>query len=72
MEPGEYTATERNTVRYTLVDIINIEHGVKNTARMSADLDVHSNEEGKATFYNVKNTYKNLSHTSIAVNKFNR
>lgn len=72
MDPGDYVATERNTVRYTLTDIINIEHGVKNTSRMSADLHVESNQEGKATFYNVKNTYKDLTHTSIAVNQFTR
>lgn len=72
MYPGDYVATERKTVRYTLTDIINIEHGVKNETRMSADLHVESEQEGKATFYNVKNTYKDLTHTSIAVNTFKR
>ena len=70
------------SVNYKILNIISrelagvkresIRYGVKNTSRMSADLHVESNQEGKATFYNVKNTYKDLTHTSIAVNQFTR
>lgn len=72
MTPGAYTASEVKTSRYSLKDVINVEKGVYDSKGKVVNFTIKSNEEGKATFYNVKNTYKNLSHNSIAVNIFKK
>lgn len=65
---GKYTASEVQNVRYTLKEIINIEYGTYNRTKNVAELTAAPNQEPKATFYNVKNTYKDLTHTCIKVN----
>lgn len=70
MTPGAYTASEVKTSRYSLKNVINVEKGVYDSKGKVVNFTIKSNEEGKATFYNVKNTYKNLSHNSIVVNIF--
>lgn len=72
MTPGAYTASEVKTSRYSLKNVINVEKGVYDSKGKVVNFTIKSNEEGKATFYNVKNTYKNLSHNSIAVNIFKK
>lgn len=72
MTPGAYTASEVKTSRYSLKNVINVEKGVYDSKGKVVNFTIKSNEEGKATFYNVKNTYKNLSHNSIAVNTFEK
>ena len=72
MTPGAYTASEVKTSRYSLKNVINVEKGVYDSKGKVVNFIIKSNEEGKATFYNVKNTYKNLSHNSIAVNTFKK
>lgn len=72
MTPGAYTASEVKTSRYSLKNVINVEKGVYDSKGKVVNFTIKSNEEGKATFYNVKNTYKNLSHNSIAVNTFKK
>lgn len=72
MTPGAYTASEVKTSRYSLKNVINVEKGIYNSKDKVVNFTIKSNEEGKATFYNVKNTYKNLSHNSIAVNTFEK
>ena len=72
MTPGAYTASEVKTSRYSLKNVINVEKGIYNSKDKVVNFTIKSNEEGKATFYNVKNTYKNLSHNSIAVNIFKK
>ena len=72
MTPGAYTASEVKTSRYSLKNVINVEKGVYDTKGKVVNFTIKSNEEGKATFYNVKNTYKNLSHNSIVVNIFKK
>ena len=72
MTPGAYTASEVKTSRYSLKNVINVEKGVYDSKGKVVNFTIKSNEEGKATFYNVKNTYKNLSHNSIAVNNFKK
>lgn len=72
MTPGAYTASEVKTSRYLLKNVINVEKGVYDSKGKVVNFTIKSNEEGKATFYNVKNTYKNLSHNSIAVNIFKK
>lgn len=72
MTPGAYTASEVKTSRYSLKNVINVEKGVYDSKGKVVNFTIKSNEEGKATFYNVKNTYKNLSHNSIVVNIFNK
>lgn len=72
MTPGAYTASEVKTSRYSLKNVINVEKGVYDSKGKVVNFMIKSNEEGKATFYNVKNTYKNLSHNSIAVNIFKK
>lgn len=72
MTPGAYTASEVKTSRYSLKNVINVEKGVYDSKDKVVNFTIKSNEEGKATFYNVKNTYKNLSHNSIAVNTFEK
>lgn len=72
MTPGAYTASEVKTSRYSLKNVINVEKGVYDSKGKIVNFTIKSNEEGKATFYNVKNTYKNLSHNSIAVNIFKK
>lgn len=72
MTPGAYTASEVKTSRYSLKNVINVEKGVSDSKGKVVNFTIKSNEEGKATFYNVKNTYKNLSHNSIAVNIFKK
>lgn len=72
MTPGAYTASEVKTSRYSLKNVINVEKGVYDSKGKAVNFTIKSNEEGKATFYNVKNTYKNLSHNSIAVNIFKK
>lgn len=72
MTPGAYTASEVKTSRYSLKNVINVEKGVYDSKGKVVNFIIKSNEEGKATFYNVKNTYKNFSHNSIAVNTFKK
>mgnify|MGYP002746235409 FL=1 len=72
MTPGAYTASEVKTSRYSLKNVINVEKGIYNSKDKVVNFTIKSNEEGKATFYNVKNTYKDLSHNSIAVNTFKK
>ncbi|WP_443954588.1 MSCRAMM family protein [Ruminococcus bicirculans (ex Wegman et al. 2014)] len=72
MTPGAYTASEVKTSRYSLKNVINVEKGVYDSKGKVVNFTIKSNEEGKATFYNVKNTYKDLSHNSIAVNTFKK
>lgn len=72
MTPGAYTASEVKTSRYSLKNVINVEKGVYDSKGKVVNFTIKSNEEGKATFYNVKNTYKDLSHNSIAVNTFEK
>lgn len=72
MTPGAYTASEVKTSRYSLKNVINVEKGIYNSKDKVVNFTIKSNEEGKATFYNVKNTYKDLSHNSIAVNTFEK
>ena len=72
MTPGAYTASEVKTSRYSLKNVINVEKGVYDSKGKVVNFTIKSNEEGKATFYNVKNTYKNLSHNSIVVNIFKK
>lgn len=72
MTPGAYTASEVKTSRYSLKNVINVEKGIYNSKDKVVNFTIKSNEEGKATFYNVKNTYKDLSHNSIAVNIFKK
>lgn len=72
MTPGAYTASEVKTSRYSLKNVINVEKGVYDSKGKVVNFTIKSNEKGKATFYNVKNTYKNLSHNSIAVNTFEK
>lgn len=72
MTPSAYTASEVKTSRYSLKNVINVEKGVYDSKGKVVNFTIKSNEEGKATFYNVKNTYKNLSHNSIAVNTFEK
>ncbi|WP_444459169.1 MSCRAMM family protein [Ruminococcus bicirculans (ex Wegman et al. 2014)] len=72
MTPGAYTASEVKTSRYSLKNVINVEKGVYDSNGKVVNFIIKSNEEGKATFYNVKNTYKDLSHNSIAVNTFKK
>lgn len=72
MTPGAYTASEVKTSRYSLKNVINVEKGVYDSKGKVVNFTIKSNEEGKATFYNVKNTYKNLSHNSIIVNIFKK
>ena len=72
MTPGAYTASEVKTSIYSLKNVINVEKGVYDSKGKVVNFIIKSNEEGKATFYNVKNTYKNLSHNSIAVNTFKK
>ena len=72
MTPGAYTASEVKTSRYSLKNVINVEKGVYDSKGKVVNFTIKSNEEGKATFYNVKNTYKNLSHNSIGVNIFKK
>lgn len=72
MTPGAYTASEVKTSRYSLKNVINVEKEVYDSKGKVVNFTIKSNEEGKATFYNVKNTYKNLSHNSIAVNTFEK
>lgn len=72
MTPGAYTASEVKTSRYSLKNVINVEKGVYDSRGKVVNFTIKSNEEGKATFYNVKNTYKDLSHNSIAVNTFKK
>lgn len=72
MTPGAYTASEVKTSRYSLKNVINVEKGVYDSKGKVVNFMIKSNEEGKATFYNVKNTYKDLSHNSIAVNTFKK
>ena len=78
MYAAHYTATEVNTVRYTLEDIINIsDTGTKVTfdktednvnTRYAVNFVAVADSDSYATFYNVKNTYKDLSDNSIVVN----
>lgn len=72
MTPGAYTASEVKTSRYSLKNVINVEKGVYDSKGKVVNFTIKSNEEGKAIFYNVKNTYKNLSHNSIVVNIFKK
>lgn len=72
MTPGAYTASEVKTSRYSLKNVINVEKGIYNSKDKVVNFTIKSNEEGKATFYNVKNTYKDLSHNAIAVNTFKK
>lgn len=72
MTPGAYTASEVKTSRYSLKNVINVKKGVYDSNGKVVNFTIRSNEEGKATFYNVKNTYKDLSHNSIAVNTFKK
>lgn len=72
MTPGAYTASEVKTSRYSLKNVINVEKGVYDSNGKVVNFIIKSNEEGKAIFYNVKNTYKDLSHNSIAVNTFKK
>lgn len=72
MTPGAYTASELKTSRYSLKNVINVEKGIYNSKDKVVNFTIKSNEEGKATFYNVKNTYKDLSHNAIAVNTFKK
>ena len=72
MTPGAYIASEVKTSRYSLKNVINVEKGVYDSKGKVVNFTIKSNEEGKATFYNVKNTYKDLSHNSIAVNTFKK
>lgn len=72
MTPGAYTASEVKTSRYSLKNVINVKKGIYNSKDKVVNFTIKSNEEGKATFYNVKNTYKDLSHNSIAVNTFKK
>ena len=72
MTPGAYTASEVKTSRYSLKNVINVEKGVYDSKGKVVNFTIKSNEEGKATFYNVKNPYKDLSHNSIAVNTFEK
>lgn len=72
MTPGAYTASEVKTSRYSLKNVINVEKGVYDSKGKVVNFTIKSNEEGKATFYNVKNTYKNLSHNSTVVNIFKK
>lgn len=72
MTPGAYTASEVKTSRYSLKNVINVEKAIYNSKDKVVNFTIKSNEEGKATFYNVKNTYKDLSHNSIAVNTFKK
>ena len=72
MTPGANTASEVKTSRYSLKNVINVKKGVYDSNGKVVNFTIRSNEEGKATFYNVKNTYKDLSHNSIAVNTFKK
>ena len=53
MTPGAYIASEVKTSRYSLKNVINVEKGVYDSKGKVVNFTIKSNEEGKATFYNV-------------------
>lgn len=63
---GEYALTEEKTMRYTLDSIHSV---IKGTASGNCVyFDVSQGETGAATFYNIKTTDEDLSHTSFVRN----
>jgi hypothetical protein len=67
--PGNYTADEIATVRYLLNSTINLKYGTYDKNTQTVKFEVASDQEGKATFYNVKKTYKDYSDNAIVVNE---